>query len=200
MSELVEELLANRDITKAIEQCLLENNPNIARLIACATDNNYLLETEVQSESRQSGKIEKSFDILSTSMTDMYQTEGEILCVDFVKYLEEKGLPIHVYGNNKFQWVNYKGPTSTPVSYMSAYKYVLIVEDNFQKLVDGLRSECLVFYNGQSSIKVDEKAYIQLDLCNFKKAYKVIEEAINSNEWEKRLPYIQDAKLACNNI
>ena len=82
------------------------------------------------------------------------------------------------------------------------YKYIFNVE-NFQinnyyteKLIDGILSECLVFYHGCPNIKelIDEKAFVWLELSNFEQDYKLIKKAIEEDWWSERLSYIKQAK------
>ena len=54
-------------------------------------------------------KIEKTENTLSTVLSAKYSDMGHIKRVDFVKYLEHKNLPIHVYGSNKWKYKDYKG-------------------------------------------------------------------------------------------
>lgn len=142
--------------------------------------------------------------ILSTVLSDKYQDPGHIKRIDFVKFLESKGLPVHVYGGNKFEWKEYKGspPSHQKDEAMFPYKYTFNVE-NFstkgwytEKLIDGILSESLIFYNGCTDLRlyVDERAYVWLDLSNFEDDYNKIKRAIENNLWEERLPYIKAAK------
>ena len=85
---------------------------------------------------------------------------------------------------------------------MFPYKYVFNVENNSiknyytEKLVDGILAECLVFYSGCYNVKeyIDEKAFVYLQLDDFEKDYKIVQDAIQNNLWEERLPYIRKAK------
>ena len=46
-------------------------------------------------------------NILSTVLSDKYTDIGQQRRVDFVKFLETKGMDVDVYGGNKFLWKNY---------------------------------------------------------------------------------------------
>lgn len=143
--------------------------------------------------------------ILSTVISDKYKDPGHVKRIDFVKFLDNKGVvPVHVFGGNKYKWKTYKGspPSHSKDEAMFPYKYVFNAE-NFQirnyyteKLIDGILAECLVFYWGCPNIRdfIDERAYVQLDLIDFAKNQVIIKEAIEGNLWEKRLEYIQAAK------
>jgi hypothetical protein len=143
--------------------------------------------------------------ILSTVLSDKYKDPGHIKRIDFMKFLEKKGFNnVHVFGGNKFEWKNYMGslPYHEKDNALLPYKYVFNAENyeirNYftEKIVDGILSECLVFYWGCPNIRdfIDERAYIKLELTNFEKDFETIRSAIYNNEWEKRLPYIKSAK------
>ena len=143
-------------------------------------------------------------EILSTVLSDKYSDPGHIKRIDFVKFIESKSFPIHVYGGNKFLWKDYKGspPHRNKDSAMMPYKYTFNVENHSyknyytEKLIDGILSECLVFYNGCSNIRnhFDSNAFVWLELSNFEADFKKIKDAIANNLWEERLPYIKAAK------
>lgn len=142
--------------------------------------------------------------ILSTVLSNKYQDPGHIKRIDFIKFLETKEFPVHVYGSNDFEWKQYKGspPSHEKDEAMFPYKYTFNVE-NFskkgymtEKLFDGILSESLTFYHGCLNIKeyIDERAYVWLELENFENDYLIIKNAIESNLWEERLPFIREAK------
>jgi GR25 family glycosyltransferase involved in LPS biosynthesis len=148
-------------------------------------------------------KIEKDNylnNVIFTISDDNYKNLGEIKKVDFIKFLEKKGVNIHIYGGNKFLWKNYKEEN---ISKIFNYKYVFNVENSIQKnycterLIDGILSECLVFYSGCYNIKeyIDPRAYVYLELSNFEEDLKIIEKALKENWWEQKLPFIKEAKI-----
>lgn len=150
-------------------------------------------------------KDENLSSILSTVLSDKYKDPGHIKRVDFIKFLQLKNdIKVDVFGGNRFMWDNYKGslPYHEKDNALLPYKYIFNVE-NFQinnyyteKLIDGILSECLVFYHGCPNIKefIDEKAFIWLELSNFEEDYKLIKKAIEEDWWTKRLSYIKQAK------
>lgn len=83
------------------------------------------------------------------------------------------------------------------------YKYHFACENHripnyvTEKLYDAILSECLCFYCGAPNVSdiIDPRAYIQVDLDSFINSAGIISEAIRNQEWEKRLPYIREAKL-----
>ena len=64
-------------------------------------------------------------NILTTILSDKYSDKGHIKRVDFVKFLEKKGINIDVYGGNKFLWKYYKGqlPYHEKNNALLPYKY-----------------------------------------------------------------------------
>ena len=152
-------------------------------------------------------KVDKQDDlnhILSTVLSDKYSDIGQIKRIDFVKFLDSKGFPVHVYGGNKFKWVNYKGSLTwhekDPA--MFPYKYTFNVENHMienyftEKIVDSILAESLCFYSGCPNIRehIDPDAYVWLELSNFEKDYETIKTAISEDWWSKRLPAIQREK------
>jgi len=142
--------------------------------------------------------------ILSTVLSDKYKDPGHVKRVDFVKFLETKGMEVDVYGGNKFVWKGYKGSPQVHCKdkAMFPYKYIFNAENHAidgyysEKLIDGILAECLVFYNGAPDIRhyFNPLSFVWLDLCNFESDYKKIKGAIESNLWEERLPYTKEAK------
>jgi hypothetical protein len=148
-------------------------------------------------------KDESLNNCISTVLSSKYFDKGHIKRIDFSKYLEQK-CELHVYGSNHFLWKEYKGqlPLYSKDNALFPYKYTFNCENNFidgyytEKLIDGILSECLVFYCGAPNIKelIDEKAFVWLDLSNFENDYLIIKKAIEENWWEQRIQYIREAK------
>lgn len=142
--------------------------------------------------------------IVSTVLSAKYSDPGHVKRIDFVKYLEKQKFPVHVFGDNKWGYVDYKGslPYHQKDNAMFPYKYVFNCENNSiknyytEKLIDGILAECLVFYSGCYNIKefIDERAFVYLELNNFEDDYKKVKEAVEGNLWEERIPYIRAAK------
>jgi hypothetical protein len=149
-------------------------------------------------------KNEQICNILSTVVSDKYIEPGHMKRIDFIKFLETKDIIVDVYGGNRFNWDKYKGtlPYHKKDDALFPYRYTFNCENNeidnycTEKLYDGILAECLVFYNGYYNIKekIDERSYVYLYLSNFEKDYQTIKKAIEENWWEKRLPYIKEAK------
>ena len=147
--------------------------------------------------------IPEKTQVLSTVLSAKYYDPGHIKRVDFVKFLDKKGLSVHVYGCN-LGYREYKGglPLYCKDDGLFPYKYTFNVENHnirnyyTEKLIDGILAECLVFYSGCPNVGdyIDERAFVYLELEDFEKDYDIIEKAIREDWWEKRLLYIRKAK------
>ena len=141
---------------------------------------------------------------LSTVLSSKYSDEGHIKRIDFAKYMEKTGVDIHVFGDNKFVWKNYKGSPEyhKKDEALLPYKYTFNAENQSikgyytEKLIDGILAECLVFYRGPPNIRtlVDERAYVSLNLSNFEHDCDIIKKSIENDLWKERLPYIKQVK------
>jgi len=143
-------------------------------------------------------------NILSTVLSDKYKDSGHIKRVDFVKFLESKGMEVHVFGGNKFEWKDYKGalPPHQKDDAMFPYKYTFNVENQdingyyTEKLIDGILAESLTVYHGCPDIRnyIDERAFVWIELSNFEDDYNKIKQMIEEDWWSQRLPYIKEEK------
>lgn len=141
--------------------------------------------------------------VISTILSAQYKDIGHVKRIDFVKFLEEK-LAVHVYGNNRWDYKEYKGalPYHCKDDGIFPYKYTFNAENNSipyyytEKLIDGILGECLTFYWGCPNIRelIDPRAYVQLELSNFEKDFQIIQTAIKEDWHKERLPYIREAK------
>lgn len=164
----------------------------------------HLSKTYNELMSEKISKNEKICNIMSTVLSDKYSDLGHQRRVDFVKFLEKKGMEVDVFGGNRFLWKNYKGslPSHKKDDALFPYKYTFNCENHSnknyctEKLYDGILAECLVFYSGCYNIRdvIDERAFVYLELSNFEKDYELIKKAINDNWWQFRLPYIKAMK------
>lgn len=142
--------------------------------------------------------------VISTVLSAKYHDPGHIKRIDFTKFLEQKGMPVHVYGDNKFEYKDYKGslPYHSKDNGIFPYKYHFMVENHSiknyftEKIVDAILGESLCFYSGCFNLKeyIDERSFVYLELSNFEEDYKVVERAIKEDWWSQRIPYIREAK------
>lgn len=146
--------------------------------------------------------IQKSH-VLSTVLSDKYSDPGHIKRVDFVKFIENN-IDIDVYGNNKFNYKRYCGalPYHNKDGALFKYKYHFNAENHSitnyftEKIIDAIMAECLCFYWGCPNITryIDPRAYIILDLNDIPKSMEIVKNAIENNEWEKRIDIIRSEK------
>ncbi len=149
--------------------------------------------------------ITKTEDKVSAILSAKYHDYGQVLRWDFAKYLCDKGdVPLELWGTNRFNLPNHRGnlPPLDKTMGLYPYKYHLAGENNAinnyisEKLVDGILSECLVFYWGAPNARdlIDPRAYVQLELSNFERDYDTIKRAIREDWWSQRIQYIRAAK------
>lgn len=142
--------------------------------------------------------------IISTVLSAKYHDPGHIKRVDFVKFLEQKGMPVHVYGDNRWEYRDFKGslPYHSKDNGIFPYKYHFMVENHSlknyftEKIVDAILGESLCFYSGCFNLKeyLPEQAFVYLELSNFEEDYKVVERAVKEDWYTQRLPAIRQAK------
>lgn len=150
------------------------------------------------------GKISKNSS-LSAIVSSKYTDPGHKLRIDFLKYLEQKNMPIDIYGNdNAHKFKSYIKSLDDKKDGLFPYKYTFAVEntkkENYltEKLIDSILSEAVVFYWGcpNTSDFFSDKSIIYLDLeDSFDKCYQIIIDAIKNDEWSKRIEYIRKDKL-----
>lgn len=164
----------------------------------------HLSKNYIELKSQEIIKEKNLSKVISTVLSGKYTDPGHMKRVDFVKFLEKKEIDIHVFGNNRWNYKNYKGelPYHCKDNGIFPYKYTFNVENHeipnyfTEKLIDGILGECLVFYSGSRTVReyIDERAYVYLELSNFEQDYDTIKKAIEDDLYTKRLPYIKEAK------
>ena len=128
----------------------------------------------------------------------------------FVKILDEQ-ISIDIYGrsnrsNSQLKtFSQYRGallPDLCKDDGLFPYKYHVAsensIEDNYftEKLTDAILAECLCFYHGTETAGnwIDNRAFIHIDIAKPIEAIKLIKQAIENNEWEKRIQIIRKEK------
>jgi hypothetical protein len=154
--------------------------------------------------------VEKTYDKeLSVILSNKYSDPGQIKRVNFTKYLDNNYDKLHYYGSLTDIKQN-KGdlPYHQKDNGLFPYKYTFNVENNnivnyaSEKIYDAILAECLIFYWGCSNLEkyIDSKAFIRLDLEDFDNDLTVIKNAIENDEWSKRIDVIrQEKKKILNN-
>jgi GR25 family glycosyltransferase involved in LPS biosynthesis/tetratricopeptide (TPR) repeat protein len=142
-------------------------------------------------------KIDKVLTICSTKYVDT----GHIKRIDFLNYTQL----IDIYGP-AHNLKNYIGPAENK-EIMKRYKYYFMVENCFEKdyitekLWEPIMCECLCFYYGCPNVTdyINPLAFVQLDMDDFEKSEKIIQQAIEEDLWSQRLIYIREAKEKIKN-
>ena len=171
------------------------------------TYNNVFWQLE-QSYSQLKKPIIKT-NIISSICSSKYFDPGHIKRIDFLKYMESKSnttFDVDIFNaDNKHNFRNYKGSVSPFINKSKGiiqYKYYFMCENNFEsgfiteKLWEPILCESLVFYCGAPDVSkyVDPLSFVEIDLDDFDKAYDIISNAIASNLYQQRLPYIRKMK------
>jgi len=150
-------------------------------------------------------KIEKT-KILSSVTSSEYRLLGHVKRINMISYFVSNNLEFDLYGkNNNFGFKNYVGslPFYEKDDGIFPYKYTIACEnasvENYftEKIVDAILGECLCFYYGCPNIGsyIDERAYILINPDDPKESLKIINDAIDNCEWEKRIDVIRTEKL-----
>lgn len=156
-----------------------------------------------QSYEQLSNTHSQKTKVLSTILSEKYFDEGHIKRVDFVKHIENN-IQINVYGSNLYSYNNYISPLPkyNKDEGLLPYKYTFTAENNSipnyftEKIVDAILSECLCFYWGCPNLEeyIDSQAFIRLDLNDMDASMKIVRQAIENNEWSKRIDAIRREK------
>jgi hypothetical protein len=168
-------------------------------------------------------KIEKKFDkVLSVVVSDRCVDEGHKLRLDFIKDLDSRasstslfglksnntlGFDVHIYGKCKsLNFKNYKGelPKASKEDGIFPYKYHFNAEnhsyDNYitEKFTDGVVGETVFFYWGCPNAEkyYNPQSFIRLSLKpeDRETDIKLIKDAMNADEWGKRINIIKEEK------
>jgi len=142
---------------------------------------------------------------LSTVVSSKRWSAGHHLRLDFTHQLQDLGIPIDVWGRGlESEFKQQLGPLPhlDKREGLFPYRYTIAVENNFEpnyateKIIDGILSECLTFYWGCPNLGelISEEAFIRLPLDDFDASVEIVRSAIANNEYQRRLPAIQQAK------
>lgn len=145
--------------------------------------------------------MNKSFREFKTSDVPVWVTSNALVNpghqprLDFIEFLKKKEFNFHLWGRG-FNPVQNKNDV-----FINA-KYVIAVENYFdkdyftEKIIDPILMGCFVFYYGCPNIDeyLPEGCFAHIDLNDFDKSQKIIEDKISSNAWENGLDSITEAK------
>lgn len=134
--------------------------------------------------------------IISCIASNLTRWPGHKKRVAFIDYLKEHNeLGIDFYGKGT-QFIEDKWNGVAP------YKYSIVIENNdiddywTEKISDVYLGYALPFYFGCTNIDqyFPEDSYIWIDINDPQKALQTMREAIENNEWEKRIEAIKQAR------
>lgn len=138
---------------------------------------------------------EKSKDI-SCIASNLTRWAGHKVRMDFIEYIKENNeLGIDFFGKGTvFLEDKWDG--------IAPYKYSIAIENSSmddywtEKISDVFLSYSLPFYFGCTNLDkyFPKESYIWIDITDPKKAIQTMKEAIENNEYEKRLEYIKKAR------
>jgi hypothetical protein len=144
---------------------------------------------------------------ISAIVSSKYDMPGHKLRIDFLKHYQTNNpkYTIDIYGlQNNFNLQNYLGPLKwmEKDDGLFPYKYHIAAENSSiknyftEKITDAILSETLCFYWGCPNIStyIDPKAYILVDFSKPEEAIKIINYAIENDEWSKRIQFIRYEK------
>lgn len=114
---------------------------------------------------------------------------------NLMRYLAERIPNLEWYGwgvkklEKKFEAQNDYRYTIAIENYVAPYHWT-------DKISDPLLSLCLTFYVGDPRLEevFPAESFIRIPLEDHEEAYRIIREAIDNNEYEKRLPIIKEAR------
>lgn len=114
---------------------------------------------------------------------------------NLIKYLADRIPEMEWYGrgvrelNKKYEAQNDYRYTIAIENYVAPYHWT-------DKISDPLLSLCLAFYVGDPRLEeiFPAESFIRIPLDDHEEAYRIIRNAIDNNEYEKRLPAIREAR------
>ena len=150
-------------------------------------------------------KIEKT-KILSSVTSSEHRLAGHVKRINMIAHFVSNNLEFDLYGKtNNFGFKNYVGslPFYAKDDGIFPYKYTIACEnasvENYftEKIVDAILGECLCFYYGCPNIGtyIDQRAYILINPDDPEESLKIIKDAIENGEWEKRIDVIRHEKV-----
>ncbi len=142
---------------------------------------------------------------LSAIVSSKVDDPGQILRIGFLRWLEAHQTPVDIFGRDNIHGLRgYLGdlPPRDKAAGLLPYRYTIAVENSAhrnyvtEKLFDALLAECLPFYWGCPNLAdhIDPRAFIRLPLDDFDASRRIVETAIASDEWSRRIDVIRREK------
>ena len=140
---------------------------------------------------------------LSAIISGQQYYPGHKLRYRFLEHLDS--VPdFDLYGKDPLPFRSYRGPLppNTKDAGLFPYRYTFNAENNAEpgyfteKIVDAILAECLCFYWGCPNLEdyIDPRAFIRVDLEDPARALQQIRDAIDTDEWGKRIDVIRREK------
>jgi len=114
---------------------------------------------------------------------------------DFLRFLEKRGIAIDVYGKSDPGFGRYRGSSGKREDGYFDYRYCIALEVEpdpqfaSSKLWEPIIAECLCFYWGRPE-HVDPMVFMPVDPRNFEQGYRIISQALENDEWSRRIESI----------
>ena len=114
---------------------------------------------------------------------------------DFTAWLEKKLPELDRYGRG-VRYINDKAEVLDPYRYHVAIENDSVPDYFTEKLEDPFLGLALPFYYGCTNAAeyFPEESFIPINIFDFDGSLNIIRQTIKSNEYEKRLPYIKEAR------
>lgn len=121
---------------------------------------------------------------------------GQNARMKFRHHLVTSGFKFNLYGRG-FTPIRDKFDALFPVKYCLSIENFSTKDYWTEKIADGFLSWCLPFYWGAENLEeyFPADSFIRIDIHQPAKALSIIKKSILDNEWEKRLPAIERARM-----
>ena len=142
---------------------------------------------------------------LSAVVSSRVADPGQLLRIGFLKFLEERGFPVDVWGwDNAHGFRGYRGslPPRDKRDGLLPYRYTLAVENSAhpnyftEKVLDALLAECLPFTRGCPNLAdhLDPRAFVPLPLEDPEESLRMVTRTIAEETWSRRVDDIRREK------
>jgi hypothetical protein len=120
---------------------------------------------------------------------------GQTARMEFREYLQSQNFKFHLFGRG-FTPIHDKFDGLFPCKYALAIENYSTENYWTEKLADSLLSWCLPFYWGATNLEdyFSPDCFIRIDISRPAEALNIIRQAIENQEWEKRLAAIEKAR------
>ncbi len=140
-------------------------------------------------------KVAKTHNRITWITSNQRELKGQIARMKFKDYLLTKNTAIDIFGKG-FTEIGDKFEALFP------YRYAVAIENfshqNYwsEKIVDCLLSYCLPFYWGAPNLEdfLPARSFVRIDINKPDQALRTILDTVSSDEWEKRIDAISEAR------